>query len=73
MTEKEKREIFEELFCWVESNREEAVLYLQDRLYVVRISADVVALVKADNPKTAIIKAQTAAGIHIEHVTNLKL
>ena len=73
MTNKEKREIFDELFRWVESNREVSVLYLQDRLYVVRVSADVVALVKADNPKTAIIKAQTAGGIHIEHVKKLKL
>ena len=73
MTDKEKREIFEELLRWVESNREEAVLYLQDRLYVVRISADVVALVKADDPRAAIIKAKAAGGVHIEHVTNLKL
>lgn len=46
MSEEDRAKVYKDLFNWAESTKEQ-VIYLENRMYAVRVDIDMVVLVKA--------------------------
>ena len=57
MTAEEKCAFLKQLIKWAKSTPESEYLYMEERIYAVRVPNGMVVLVEANNPKEAVAKA----------------
>lgn len=57
MTAEEKCAFLKQLIKWAKSTPESEYLYMEERIYAVRVPSGMVVLVEANNPKEAVAKA----------------